>query len=111
MRITLRKARNGSLHFVDCDNGGVAMVLSVQQIKILETLQTEGGQVSNRMLHAALYGASRQPLTGSQRASLSRSLRRLRENGLIQQSSRGDGWLVPHVTLADRDFVTWVLER
>jgi DNA-binding MarR family transcriptional regulator len=70
---------------------GLRTRISPQQQAILDALATaERGWMTESHFHAVLWGKTwprkkREipPLTGTQRASLSRSLRRLRERGLI----------------------------
>jgi hypothetical protein len=70
----------------------VVMVLSHQQVLILQTLVNANDPVSNKAFHAALWPKKEhpKPLTAAQRAGLSRSLRRLAGQGFIQQINRGE---------------------
>ena len=69
----------------------VDMVLSTQQLRILAALEAAGEDGLERgQLHAVLFGVAAEqsdrarPLTATERASLSRSLRRLQEHGMVK---------------------------
>lgn len=71
----------------------ILLVLSPQQLRILEVLEEAGEAGRERgQLHAALFGVAavqaerERSLTASERASLSRSLRRLEDHKLVHWS-------------------------
>ena len=100
-RVAPRKAtRNKTVHFVDVDEGGVAFVLSAQQLRIGRVLLDEGETETG-----ALYKSS--DPSPSERASLSRSVRRLEELGMVERPKRG------RVRLTDegREFLRWALDE
>ena len=80
--------------------GRVAFVLSERQLRIGRVLLT-GGEVETSDLYEA------DAPTASERASLSRSVRRLDELGIVERPKRGS------VRLTDdgREFLTWALEE
>lgn len=83
MVVTFRYMKSG-LMMMDADNGGMCGLLSHQQIRIMRLLGA--APRARRTLHTALFGD--QILTGAQRASLSRSLTRMRGLGWIEQSDQ-----------------------
>jgi DNA-binding MarR family transcriptional regulator len=91
---------NDAVHFVDVKNGGVAFVLSAQQLRIGRVLLGHGEAET-----ADLYETS--DPDASERASLSRSIRRLEELNIVERPGRGQ------VRLTDegREFLTWALEE
>jgi hypothetical protein len=74
--------------------------LSAQQKAVLSALSASSGWLPVEALHAARYGVSPRtkdraaPLTGSQRASLSRTLRRLERAGLVSRPDRRRAWWI-----------------
>lgn len=88
---------DGSIQFVRPHQAGgnVEQVCSRQQVKLLDALFKVPGGLPREALHAALWDipfVRRErsvPLTSTQRASLSRSLRRLIALDLVQQPHSG----------------------
>jgi len=95
-----RQGRNDAVHFVDVDEGGVAFVLSAQQLRIGRVL-LERGEAET----AALYEGDNP--TATERASLSRSIRRLEELNIVERPRRGR----TELTSDGRDFLRWALEE
>jgi len=95
-----RQGRNDAVHFVDVDEGGVAFVLSAQQLRIGRVI-LDAGEAKT----AALY-ESDDP-TATERASLSQSIRRLEELNIVERPRRGRVQL----TSDGREFLTWALEE
>lgn len=92
--------RNETVHFVDVGNGGVSFVLSAQQLRIGRVLLNKGEAET-----ATLYDSDNP--TASDRASLSRSIRRLEELNIVELPGRGQVQL----TSEGREFLTWALEK
>jgi hypothetical protein len=69
--------------------------MSEAQFKILYSLSiARGGWLPIERIHDVLFGARETPLTGVQRASLSRSLRRLANQGLITRPDWRRAWWI-----------------
>lgn len=98
---------------------GTVKCIGLQQKRILEALQGRKS-ITNQELHTILYGVPEpfrqrrrgHALTASQRASLSRSLRILREHGVIRQPHKENPGLRPCVELTDwgKEFSAHLLE-
>ena len=71
------------IYFLDRMTGATVSVLSVQQIKVMDYV-SKSGIVFKKQLRLSVYGDVAK-LTPSQRASLSRSIRRLESLGLIKK--------------------------
>ena len=100
-RVAPRKStRNETVHFVDVDEGGVAFVLSAQQLRVGRVLLNAGEAKT-----ADLYETDNP--TATERASLTRSVRRLEELGMVERPKRG------RVRLTDegREFLRWALDE
>jgi len=88
MNVVCRIGRNG-LHFIDADGGsGEQFVLSHEQVKLLACLWRYHSEERQCLRSMFFYGQPypkrrRPPLTNAQRASYSRSLRRLEAQGYI----------------------------
>ena len=106
-RLSARKASNG-VHFVREGRGGVAFVLSHDQIALLQAL-LEGGPASDLgpVLGMPPRRQGRQQGSGrtaAQRAALSRSLRRLELQGLIERRHSR------RLTAEGQALTSWLLE-
>jgi len=91
---------NETVHFVDVDEGGVAFVLSAQQLRIGRVLLERGEAETGALYETGDPGAS-------ERASLSRSIRRLEELNIVERPGRGRVQL----TSDGREFLAWALEE
>lgn len=99
---------DGSAQFIKrrAFGGNVAMVLSQQQVRILETM-FNACEVTPADLRKALWPEIQTPFTAAQRASLSRSLRRLQVLTLIQRCNGGSMAL----TEVGREWADFVLNE
>lgn len=84
-----RKCRDGAAVFVVRNGGGVAWMVSRQQRQVMGAIAA-AGNTDRTGIRNALYGADRGPLTASERASLSRTMRRLQERGLVDADGLTD---------------------
>ena len=87
-RVRARQGRNDTVYFIDLDDGGVAFVLSKQQLRIARVLLNYDEAVQTNLLYR-----SESP-SASKRASISRSVRRLEELNMVERPGRGEVRLV-----------------
>lgn len=95
---------NGTVYFIGIGGLGVVEAISAQQISILKALRER--PFKRRDLGKTVFPDAH-VLTGSQRASLSRSVHSLLEHGYLSQDQDGT---VISLTDEGHDLTTWLLE-
>ena len=99
--VTARQATsNETVHFVDVDEGGVAFVLSAQQLRIGRVLLDSGEAKTSNLYESG-------DPSPSERASVSRSVRRLEQLEIVVRPGRGR----VRLTSEGAEFLKWALEE
>jgi len=116
MKMEAAYGKDGGIYFSGSaeDRGsGVVLVLSWQQVRILEVLtDSDHGGAAHNWFYPALFGLPLErskrdrALTGSERAMLSRTLRRMQDKELIEISPTK--WIT--LTEWGKDLLTWLRE-